>query len=142
MNSSFWWSGRWLNIASTLSSIPSGVMGICMSFISSGSSIIELICACLGAWHWATRCPSLSHLKHLHGAQRLGSAWSVCIVFPYVHCPCCLGVHARLLVSIGTAMLFIHQGALDELTCHGAKFLKVCCCPLCWKHGGLLLLKR
>ena len=109
-------------MANALSSIPSGVMGVCTSFISSGSSIIELICACLGAWHWAARCPSLLHLKHLRRGHHLGGAWSVCIVFPYVHCPYCLGVHAQLLVSIGTAMLFIHQGALDELTCHGIKF--------------------
>jgi len=36
-------------MASALSSIPSGVMGVCTSFISSGLSIIELICACLEA---------------------------------------------------------------------------------------------
>jgi len=139
MNSSFWWSRSWLNMASALSSILSGVMGVCTSFISSGSSIIELICACLGVQHWAARCPSLSHLKHLRRGQCLGGVWSVCVAFPYAHCPCCLEAHAWLLVSIGTVMSFIHQGALDELTCHGAKFQKVCCYPLCWRHGGLLL---
>jgi hypothetical protein len=126
-------------MASALSSIPSRVMGVCTFFISSGSFIIKLICACLGVQHWAARCPSLLHLKHLRGGHRLGGAWSVCVVFLYACCPCCLGACARLLVSIGTAMSFIHRGALDKLTCRGAKFRGVCCNPLCWKRGGLLL---
>ena len=107
-------------MASTLSSIPSGMMGICTFFISSGSSIIKLIWACLGALHCATRWPSLLHLKHLHGGHLLGCL--ACMVFLYTHWPCCLEVCAQLLVSMGTAMLFIHHGALNKLTCCGAKF--------------------
>ena len=81
-------------MASALSSIPSRVMGVCTSFISSSLSIIELICACLGMQHWAARCPSLLHLKHFHRAQCLGEAWSVCVTFLYARCPCCLGAYA------------------------------------------------
>ena len=107
-------------MASTLSSIPSGMMGICMFFISSGLSIIKLIWAYLGALHCAARWPSLLHLKHLHGGHLLGC--SACMAFLYAHWPYCLGVCAWLLMSTGTAMSFIHRGALDELTCCGAKF--------------------
>jgi len=141
MNLSFWWSGRWLNIARALLSIPLGMMGVCTFFISSGSSIIELIWACLGAQHCAARCPSLSHLKHLHGGHHLGCDCSVCVAFPYAHCLCCLETCAWLLVSMGTAILFIHHGALDKLTCQGAKFWKVYRWPL-WKCEELLLLLK
>jgi hypothetical protein len=73
MNSSFIWSGIRSNIASALSSTPSGVSGVCTPVISSGSSITELICVLLrgrfvlSAQHSAWKCPSLPQLKHVHG---------------------------------------------------------------------------
>ena len=49
------------------------------------------------------------------------------------------GTHARLEVSIGTAMLFIHGRALDEVTCHSAK-LHVGWGFLGWKRCWVWLL--
>ena len=44
-------------------------------------------------------------------------------------------------VSMGTTMLFIHGGALDDVTCHGAK-PRVGWGFLGWKHCWLLLLLK
>ena len=111
-----------------------------MLLMSSGSSMTELICAFLaGQLH--AKCPSWWHVKHLHGGHCFGGLWSVCVAFLYAlppQFPCCLGAHAQLLVSISTAMLFIHGGVLDEVTCCDVK-PHVGCGLLGWKCGRLLL---
>ena len=98
-----------------LSSMLSGVSACCTLAISSGSSMTKLICAFLGAQHCAWKCPSLLQLKHLHGGHRQAGAWLTCAAFP---CICWLrrGACARLLMSIGTGMLCIHGGVLEEFT--------------------------
>jgi len=100
-------------MASALSSIPSGVSASCTPFMSSGSSIIELIWVFLGARHCAWKCPSLPQLKHFHGRGCCHEGFSTCAALLRV-CPC-LGACARLLVSIGTSMLRIH-GVTAALT--------------------------
>jgi len=129
------WSGMWSNIANALSSIPSGVSASCTPFMSSGSSIIELIWVFLGARHRAWKCPSLPQLKHVRGHGCRHEGFSTCAALLRI-CPC-LGAYARLLVSIGTGMLRIHGGAFDELTCRGAKPW-VCWFP--WGNCGWLFL--
>ena len=137
-------SERRSNIDKALSSMPLGVIGVCTLLISSGSSMTELICTFLARQSHA-KCPTWLHVKHLHGGHGFGGPWSICMAFPWVlppWFPCCLGARARLDVSTGTAILFIHGGVLDNVTCHGAK-PHVGWRFLGWKRCWvLLLLKR